>query len=294
MVTLEASRDNTLYESDSGTTSNGRGPFLHVGRAGANGDNGVRRAVIAFDIAANLPAGAVVTGARLVLHLSRESARDSFSPPFPFTLHRLIVDWGEAGSNAGTRGGDGAVAQPGDATWLHNFFDTARWSSPGGDFAAAPSAVTDVGDEQFPEWGPSAAMTADLQLWLDDPNQNFGWILIGSEIDTSTAKRFESRDDADDTVRPRLMVEFEIAADTPTATVVSATPTATPTLGPCVGDCDGNGSINIAELVRGVNIALGQLPLGGCPSMDADDSGSVGIAELIRAVNSALGLCVTA
>jgi hypothetical protein len=83
-------------------------------------------------------------------------------------------------------------------------------------------------------------------------------------------------------------------ADTPTPSAVPDTPTPTATFGPCIGDCDGSGSIGIAELIRGVNIALGLLPLDDCPSMDADDSGSVGIGDLIRAVNSALGLCVPA
>ena len=57
--------------------------------------------------------------------------------------------------------------------------------------------------------------------------------------------------------------------------------------GPCTGDCDGNGQIAISELVRGVNISLGRVSIGTCPSFDSDRSGSVSITELVRAVSDA-------
>jgi len=69
----------------------------------------------------------------------------------------------------------------------------------------------------------------------------------------------------------------------------SPTPTSTPI--PCPGDCDGGGAVSVDELIRGVNIALGNTPVGDCPAMDDDGSGDVTVAELIRAVNAALGGC---
>jgi hypothetical protein len=60
---------------------------------------------------------------------------------------------------------------------------------------------------------------------------------------------------------------------------------------PCVGDCDGNGTVSIAELIRGVNIALGNAALDDCPSFDRNDSGTVEVNELIAAVNNALSGC---
>lgn len=59
----------------------------------------------------------------------------------------------------------------------------------------------------------------------------------------------------------------------------------------CVGDCDGDGSVSIAELIRGVNIALGQQPVGNCPEFDRNDDGKVSISELVAAVNNALSGC---
>lgn len=54
------------------------------------------------------------------------------------------------------------------------------------------------------------------------------------------------------------------------------------------GDCDGDGRVSIAELVRGVNIALGRASIESCPAFDCNGDGQVGINELIKGVNSAL------
>ncbi len=70
------------------------------------------------------------------------------------------------------------------------------------------------------------------------------------------------------------------------------TPTATPTPIGCVGDCDGNGEVTVDEIIKGVNIALGNAALDTCPQFDVDGSGTVTINELIIAVNRALGGCV--
>jgi YVTN family beta-propeller protein len=75
---------------------------------------------------------------------------------------------------------------------------------------------------------------------------------------------------------------------TPTRT---RTPAPSPTLGPCYGDCDLSGAVTINELVQGVGIALGTLPLAGCPPADSEGNGAVTIADLIRAVNAALNGC---
>ena len=82
---------------------------------------------------------------------------------------------------------------------------------------------------------------------------------------------------------------------TATATATAPpSPTATATPGPgvrCVGDCDASGDVNITELIRGVNIALGEAPLDRCPAFDANDSGEVTVNELIVGVNNALAGC---
>lgn len=62
----------------------------------------------------------------------------------------------------------------------------------------------------------------------------------------------------------------------------------------CPGDCDGDGEITVAELIRGVRIALGQSSLDDCPSFDVDGDGRVVVGELIQAVRAALESCAPA
>jgi hypothetical protein len=71
----------------------------------------------------------------------------------------------------------------------------------------------------------------------------------------------------------------------------TATPTATPIPIACAGDCDGTGSVTVSDLVRGVNIALGQQPIGACSSLDRNRDGQIEIDELIFAVTRALDGC---
>jgi hypothetical protein len=59
----------------------------------------------------------------------------------------------------------------------------------------------------------------------------------------------------------------------------------------CVGDCDDNRRVDIDEVVRAVNIALGRLAVADCMNADPDGSASVAINEWVRAVANALGGC---
>jgi hypothetical protein len=84
----------------------------------------------------------------------------------------------------------------------------------------------------------------------------------------------------------------ETATSTPTPTATRAgTPLPTATPGPCVGDCNGDGQLSISELVKGVNIALGALPVSSCPAFDCGHTGQVTVSCLVKAVNAALNGC---
>src|ERR1700736_2054803 len=56
-ITLGPSKDNTLYQSTAGDISNGAGSYFI---AGLTSGSAVRRGVIDFDIAGNIPAGATI------------------------------------------------------------------------------------------------------------------------------------------------------------------------------------------------------------------------------------------
>jgi hypothetical protein len=62
----------------------------------------------------------------------------------------------------------------------------------------------------------------------------------------------------------------------------------------CTGDCDGDGQVAINEAVRGVNIALGNAPVGDCAQFDANGDGAVAVNELIAAVANVLDGCAAA
>lgn len=59
----------------------------------------------------------------------------------------------------------------------------------------------------------------------------------------------------------------------------------------CAGDCNGSGTVTVDELIRGVNIALGNGSVAQCASFDLNGDGTVTINELINAVNGALAGC---
>jgi hypothetical protein len=59
----------------------------------------------------------------------------------------------------------------------------------------------------------------------------------------------------------------------------------------CVGDCDRSGAVTVDEIVRSVDIALGNSALSGCPAIDGNNDGQVTVDELVVAVNNALNGC---
>ncbi len=198
---LSAVADNTLYQLSDGTVSNGSGETFFAGTT----LNGValRRGLIRFDLS-GLPQDAQITGVRLTLHMSR-----SISLSQPIGLHRATATWGEGTSNAPGEEGAGDVASEGDATWLHRFYSTTFWQNPGGDFEEVASSIKSVNGNGFYTWsGPG--MVTDAQGWLANGESNFGWFVLGEETLSGTAKRFDSRENADISVRPVLRVDFLI------------------------------------------------------------------------------------
>ena len=55
------------------------------------------------------------------------------------------------------------------------------------------------------------------------------------------------------------------------------------------GDCDGDERVTLDEVIRAVDIALGQQSVNTCERLDADRDGTVSVDELVRAVDSAIG-----
>ena len=212
-VDLTPIKDNTLYEHESGELSNGAGEALFAGRVGPGQGGTIRRAVIAFDVASAVPEGVTVSDVVLTLFMSMTGSGTQST-----SVHRVTSEWGEGTSDAtgdggGGGGGVGTESTSGDATWIHTFYDSETWETPGGDFVQTASATLDVGavgEYTF----TSDGMVADVQQWLDDPSSNFGWILIGNEASNSTSKRFDSRENPTEENRPRLTITYVIDSST--------------------------------------------------------------------------------
>lgn len=223
--------DNTLYESATGALSNGAGENFFSGRTGQTTEY-LRRGLIRFDLS-SIPAGSYVQGVSLTLHCSLSSGGAQ-----AMNLHRVLADWGESTSVAAPPGGLGAPAAAGDATWLHTFSPTGFWGTAGGDFASTSSANTVVNAANaFYVWGSTPALVADVQAWVDGSAMNHGWIVLGNELLSNSAKRFESRENVNPLQRPSLSVTY---------------------LPPLPGDANCDGSVTDADVLPMVDALLAQ------------------------------------
>ena len=234
VIELTPIKDNTLYENATGALSNGAGTGIFVGNT-ASGET--RRGLVAFDVAAAIPAGSTVEAVTLRVQVTLTIAGGE-----SVALHRALLTWGEGTSDAeaagggGGGGGAGAPAAPNDATWIHSFFNTQFWNAPGGDFAAAASAATQLAGPGAYTWASAPNLVADVQAWLDDPATNHGWVLVGDESQVKTAKRLASREAATN-LRPTLIIRFTPPPDCNTNGIVDDVDIA----GGTSDDCDGNG-----------------------------------------------------
>jgi len=199
-VQIAADKDNTLFETTDGSKSNGIGPDLFSGRT--NSTDKLRRALVHFDIAGNVPAGAIITSISLSMTVNKVPSGGATAN---FKLHKVSADWGEGTSN--TSQGSGADATPNDATWLHAFSPSTLWSTPGGDFNSSSSGSTSISGTGSYSWSSTPEMVADAQTWLDAASSNFGWIVIGGENATKSAKSIDSREGNNG---PTITVNYDV------------------------------------------------------------------------------------
>ena len=197
-------KDNTMF-SESNTTSDGSGKNIFAGKTEGNLGTQFRRSLVKFPIT-GIPSNAIIQSATLTLAVMKAS---SPSIDHNVAIHKVLKNWGE-GASVGL--GKGAAAKTNDATWKYTFYSTQSWTNLGGDFVASPSASTsvhyDASTLQYAVWS-SATMLSDVQAWIANPANNFGWILIGDEAVDGSAKRFSSREE---TIfpKPTLTITYSI------------------------------------------------------------------------------------
>jgi hypothetical protein len=218
-ITIDASQDGTIYSNHIERGSGGGNALI----VGTNGRDDPRRALVAFDVAGQLPAGATIESVKLTMVMGQlPTAPEEFST---IELHRLTSSWGEGTTqqqnppNDSFGGmGQGAPAHNGDVTWSSRFWGATPtpWTTPGGDFDAAVSGVAAIGlpiDVAY-SWESTPGMVADVQEWLDNPVANNGWILKNiDETSMSTFRVFYSRQTATAVLRPQLTITYELVPE---------------------------------------------------------------------------------
>lgn len=219
---LKSVADVTLIEPNDGLQyALGAAYNIYCGRVGVSGSGTLRRAIVRFDLS-SIPTGSTILSVSYKAYMSQTSSGAN-----DCKLHRMLAPWGEGTSFA--FGGGGTSPEVNDATWKYNFWPTSTWAVPGGVFVPTASATKSVNAVGSYTWATVPALVSDVQLWLNTPAVNYGWVMIGNEATLETAKRFESRESADATRHPAI-------------TVVYTLPSAPP------GDLNGDGKINGADL----------------------------------------------
>ena len=181
-TTMSPSHDNSIY-SDFPSNSNALGDLY----SGENANGAPRRALLSFDLTKGLPVGAQVTSASLTLNLKNASTNANH-PNATMLLYPL--------------------------TWNARFYDASNptnWTTAGGVFSATASATTLVGTTLGSYTWTSRQMGVDVQSWFAAPANNYGWILVGDESASSTARVFNSREGST-SVQPKLLISYNPVA----------------------------------------------------------------------------------
>lgn len=280
VVQLEPVADNTLYQDDFGSLSNGSGAHLFAGRVAGRGGATLRRGLLRFDLA-SIPEGATINSVSVALTASRTISGGS-----DVSLHAALGDWGEGSSVAPGQEGTGTTATDQDATWLHKMFPSSMWSSPGGDFSATASATVEVGSNGRYTWS-STGLVNDVESWLANPGSNFGWVIIGDEQTVGSAKRFDTRENSVAANRPNLIIDYDVPAmldfgDAPTASQ-SGLEQSYPTL---LADNGARHSPSDLHLGSAIDSELDGAPSASAGGDGADEDGITFLGSLVAAASS--------
>jgi len=195
-MTLPPLVDATISEKNL-STSLGNDTTLDAGTTGPNEGFKKNRALIRFDVAASLPSNAIVTSASLTLTLVASATTTNLW----FSLHKVLQEWSESA-----------------VTWTNRLSPPAPWNTPGAappsDYSGSISQSNLITSGSVPAvftFESNPAMIADVQSWLNNPAQNFGWILVCEleELERSV-KKFASSERVTETNRPYLQVQFTL------------------------------------------------------------------------------------
>ncbi len=173
---------------------------MNVGAAAA-GAGAEARGLLAFDLSA-LPAGATIVSAVLTLYCEYENAADDRV----VGVHRALTQWFEGAQNGAAPG----AGEDGSNWNLRNANGSLAWAGGAGGAAGSDWTALATDTELITGVGAFTWDVADdVQAWLDEEADNYGWWLIN--VDGSTAnsrKRFTSSDSGNAANRPKLAITY--------------------------------------------------------------------------------------
>ena len=213
VIYLAPSADTALLEAFPTHNFGGQTYF----NAGTTQTYTKNHALLRFDIPGQLPPHAKIISAALTLDV-QHTPSDGDSPS-TFELHRMLRDWGE-GTKTGSPPSLGAEATLNEANWFYRFAETTNtWGVPGGqpevDFSSDSSSEQFVYGSLFSPYTfeSNPEIVADVQGWLGQPTNNFGWMLLTQDESLNfSARRFASRESGYGA--PVLAVEYFVPAIT--------------------------------------------------------------------------------
>jgi hypothetical protein len=198
-ISLRPVADTTIQEAFPGNNLGAGTTFTSGGRR----KGGATRALLLFDIMGNLPPGAVVTSASLAVTVVGTPAGGASST---FDLDRVLSEWGEG--DGSDRSG-GAAADAGQASWDNRLGPGVSWAAAGGDYSGTASGTRAVTGNGVYTFTSTAGLISDVQGWLANPANNFGWMLVSESEGTPTSiRRFGSREDLSS--GPVLTLQFNV------------------------------------------------------------------------------------
>lgn len=213
-ISLRPVADTSIFFANGLTNNNfgGGNTFTAGGRPITHG--GLCRALLLFDVAGSVPAGATINSVSLGLTVMDSPPGTSVASVFD--LNRLTASWAEG--NGADHGG--STAGPNEATWFKRFGTLGpAWTTPGGDFSSVVSGsamITGTGRYTF---GSAPNLISDVQSWLDNPGSDFGWILRSETENTPrTIRRFASRLDSANS--PVLLIQYTLVPEPSSAALL--------------------------------------------------------------------------
>ncbi len=207
-IRLTPSADGTLIQVAPDSNLGGANFF----NAGTAGNGNANHGLIQFSLSEYIPSGSTIINAYLTMDIVRQPTMDMAITEFD--LRRVLVSWGEGDKLPIEENspGLGAPATEGDSTWQYRSVGGPAWTIPGGhigtDFSSTASSTTTIyGLGDLVAFESTPALVSDVQYWLDNPEANFGWVLMPQdERIRKSARSFASREDGSG--GPVLEIEF--------------------------------------------------------------------------------------